>query len=684
MPAVPSKKRPVGEFEVPKSQLTFYGMITGEPASQISQGRSAKNINCVDYGGYSKVRPGSRLYSDSIPSGTIYGKCDHKKAGVIVWQIGGSVYVSDKEMETFTEVLNVSSSTLTGYATIVPDGDDCIIASEGGIMRVVLDGDNYYMYAVNAPIPDTLITDVAKSATKVYGYYVIYSALKINGTGNRDRAGDDEIEWESGTCNPHTDDKEYGEVFFDTEIGADEAVNHVVGDLTLADGVNHATHFGVSRTKDIGENGVSASVEGIGNQADYVVWDVDVAVAQVFVGSITGNVLTLIVGVNEFRLHDAGSVLYDAAGNSGTIESYDSGTQVTLEAGHTLGTGDVLVAIGGGRIINGTQAGNEFTRTGGDTFAAADVGLPVFRIDGTTAYIEAYSDANTVTLSDSRFDLIPITLKPTVGNFTRKVNLITPDKPQGDGRISLNDRILSKSDLYIPRRYFDPIPSMNMLVIDSGFAILMQRDTSRYYYSQIGDKRYCLGYYRKTIQSRKIEAKARILIDSNGVTGIICSNKSYSLPLNNAVNAGRESVGEYVAMLQEPFVIHEEIGCYHWRSLRQIRPNVWFGLTSEPAFRTFDGNGWSVPNYAVDQQSGEDAVGPEIEAIDHTYEVVAAYTPQDGYLIWYKKYEYALCDAVIQNTGGTSLTGDDIWDDNGGTAVTGDDVIQTIGGEGCP
>ena len=37
-------------------------------------------------------------------------------------------------------------------------------------------------------------------------------------------------------------------------------------------------------------------------------------------------------------------------------------------------------------------------------------------------------------------------------------------------------------------------------------------------------------------------------------------------------------------------------------------------------------------------------------------------------------------DNVILDTGGTSLTGDDIWNDTGGTGVTGDDVINDTGG----
>ena len=36
-------------------------------------------------------------------------------------------------------------------------------------------------------------------------------------------------------------------------------------------------------------------------------------------------------------------------------------------------------------------------------------------------------------------------------------------------------------------------------------------------------------------------------------------------------------------------------------------------------------------------------------------------------------------DNVILDTGGTSLTGDDIWHDTGGTSLTGDDIIQDTG-----
>ena len=37
---------------------------------------------------------------------------------------------------------------------------------------------------------------------------------------------------------------------------------------------------------------------------------------------------------------------------------------------------------------------------------------------------------------------------------------------------------------------------------------------------------------------------------------------------------------------------------------------------------------------------------------------------------------------IIQDTGGTSLSGDDIWHNTGGTSITGDDVIINVGDGG--
>lgn len=49
-----------------KSFTDFEGMITGEPASQITASYSAHNFNIIDQGGYFEVRSGSQVYSNAV------------------------------------------------------------------------------------------------------------------------------------------------------------------------------------------------------------------------------------------------------------------------------------------------------------------------------------------------------------------------------------------------------------------------------------------------------------------------------------------------------------------------------------------------------------------------------------------------------------------------------------------
>jgi hypothetical protein len=668
-------------------------MINSEPPDRVPLDCSWKAINTVDYGAYFQTRPGSRYVFD-LGASEINGWLDHQASNVVVAILDTTVCVFAKTdeavLQTGVAVANLTPGTTpTGVCAIVAIGKNAVLASSAGLFWIALDEAYYYMFRMNSALPSTLITDVNESGTKTYGYWYIYSAMRIKGAGNRDRTGTDEVQWESGTCQVAGQDKDYGEVFFEHPVGVSLANNHVLGALTLPDGATHATHFGVYRTKNIGKlsGGVSSYVDGIGNQYDQVIWTCDVPVAKAFRYTVSGNTITLQGGTNAFTCEDVGNTITDTAGRSGVIDGYVSATTATLTAGHTFPTGTMLNgAYGGGRVMECSQNGTTITRTAGASFVAGDVGLMLFRSDGSYATVKSYTDANHVEAEESAsWGPLACTMKPASGNFTRVVNDVTPDS-QTAGRVDLNSRM--HFDLYIPRRYMKPIPNGNMVVVTGGFIAVMERDGTRYYYSNIGDKDFCGGYYRTPDQTREINGPARLMIPISGGFAIICTNMTYTVQAGASQNVGRAESGEVVMVLPEPMLAHPTIGVQHWQSMVVIRSgadnaNVWFGLTNEPAFRMFDGYNWSKEDYAVDQRTGLKAIVDEVLAIDPYYQVVAGYSPQGGYLLWYFRRidsnDPDVSTDYIQDIGGDSVEEDCMIQDIG-DVVDESVQIQDIGG----
>lgn len=712
----------------PKTRGKFYGMITGDPPTEVPNSFATLNFNVVDRGEYFNVRSGSKRYTtykvgylvtaidistdiltterthpwltgsmiyfsgDDLPPplaidtayyciktggnkikvattyanaiagtainitgvgsgeiwvryGAINAVCDHVEQKKMVFLFGGTAYVSDKDMRGYSKILNLNGVAPSGVSMAVPYGKYVLLASNtGGIFKVILNDDFYYMYKANLSVPSVLLTGVVEDigTGKIYGYLYFYSVARISGTGNRDRTSSGALlEIESGTCLNVASEKDYAEVFFATAVGLNLAQDHIVYTLTVPDDVNEATHFPLYRTKNIGEEsgGVSASVDGIGNRRDEVVWVADVPVAKAFVVNTSAVVGKAgIVSGNKFVLGDVGSVLKDSAGNTGTITVFVTEDQTSVSAGLATATA-VYCAIGGGRVMKASQAGSIVTKSLGNDFVPADVGMTIFVSDGTRRHVSRYIDTSNVEVADDgEFTNLALTIKPVTGNFSRKWNDTIPDMPQADGRVSLQDRIEYGTDLYVPRRFFKPIPNGNIIHIDNGFMIVAVRDGVDYYYSQVADKEYCLGQYRNDVQTRKVKSAIRHIVGFPGRAVVISKSQTGIIGLTSSSNVGRQEIGENVFQLPDLGTVDPERGVIAWRTIVFKNAGLIYALTNDSSWRYFDGTAWSKDDFAM--QNGYDAVSKRyLKLIDHTSNVNANYNADGGIKTWLQKWD---------------------------------------------
>lgn len=595
--------------------------------------------------GTAKTFTGAGVGTQWILYGAVNAFCDHVKSGKIIWMLGQTVYVSDKAVSSYEKVLNLNGTNSSGESMAIPYGEDVLLASNTGLFKIVLNDDFYYMYRINLDAPIVPIAGIAENVGSgvIYGYLGIYSVARISGDDNRDRITDEAVlEQESATNWVGGVEIDYGEYYFDTEIGVDLAEYHVIGPFTVPDGVNEATHFTYYRSKNIGTHsgGVSADASGLGNRRDQFEWDADIPVAKSFVldTSSTGGSAKVVSG-NKFVLGDVGSVLKDLAGLTSTITGWVSEDEVTIGAGITVAT-VVNAAIGGGRVLKASQSGTTVTFSG-TGILAADLGKMLFVSDGTRRHISKYTDTTHVEVADGAdFTDLTVTIRPVSGNFSRNWNDTVPDQPQADGRVSWIDRAEYGTDFYVPRRLFRAMPNCNIIFSDNGFLIVAQRDASEYYYCQTGDKPYTIGQYKFPEQKRAVSGSIRAVFGFPYKAVFFFKTKTGVLVLNNAQNIGRTEIGENIYQLPELSIVDDVRGVVAWTTIIFKNSGLIFALTNESAYRYFDGTAWSKENFAY--AGSLDAVFREyLKSIDHNEGVTANYNSIGGAKIWMRKWKNA-------------------------------------------
>lgn len=603
---------------------------------------------------YSNSLDGTQITFSASGTGVVYlgeinGYYDHVESGKVVIVLGNNVFVSDKNLRFLEMVTPVGFLRPSGICTIVSHDNDAVIFSSNGIFKVFLGSSSYYMDLINKPVPSVLVTDINQSLpATIYGYLYLYSLATLDMAGNSSRL-DSVILFESGTSQNESV-KDYGECFFDTPIGVVLSNNHIIGTLTVPNGVSNITHFPLYRTRNIGEysGGAGTDVSSEGNRRDLLVWAADVPVAKSFVGSYNSGtgVFTISGSNNKFTINDIGSVLKDSAGNTRTISVFtNENTVTTTSLSGTWVTGTVYCFIGSGRGGRSSQSGNILDLQYVDAssvLTASDIGTLIFVADGTTRRIKTIIDSTTAEVIESGdFTDLCVTYKPSSGNFSRKWNDTLPDDSQGDGRLSLSDMYAfanEGSDIYVPRRFAIPIPNSDIGVIENGFLVAALRGTGRYYYSQIGDKPYTMGYYNPPYQTRKINGSINFMVVFPSKIIILLLDKTYALILNSSTNSGRSAVGEVIMELPTAECIDHKRGVKAWQTIRFKNQSLLFALTNDLAMRYFDGNSWSNEDLAF--VSGKDAVSYKyMNKIDQSVGINSFYSTNAGLKLWFRKWE---------------------------------------------
>jgi hypothetical protein len=590
---------------------------------------------------YENAFAGTRVNISTDGDGWVYwgeinAREDHDAKGVIVMMLGISVYVLNKAMNTIQKVLNLHKTDPSGESWMQRYENDVILWSSTGIFRIVLDEGFPYMFPINLPVPSVLVTDVNETETLIYGYLYFYSHTILDGSGNRSRL-DSEIKFESGLNLLSGQAKDYGEIYFETEIGLVLSETHSVGTLTLPDTAIAATHFTLYRTRNIGENsgGVTSSIDGIGNRRDLVLYAADVPVAKVFLVTIVDNIATIVSG-NKFVRGDVSCAIKNESSDTAEISGYLTDDTVSVTSGIDVAEGyTTAIAIGGGRVGVANQTGNVLTLVNiSGAITSADVGMKIFLSDGTYLHMTGWVSMWKITVAEEReFTGLAITCKPATGNFSRKWNDTVPDDPNSSVVGSLKDLYEYGSDIYIPRRQFKPVPNCNVGIVEAGFMVAMDRDSMRYYYSQIGDKQYHMGYYRDPTQTKKLSGTVRHCIRYPFMAVVMMRRQTGVIKLDNAGNVGRTEIGENVFELPEMNVIDTERGVNLWQTITFKNSSLVFALTDDGAWRYFDGTGWSKEDLAY--VGGKDAVSRGyLRKLDTATEIATSYSPYGGMKLW--------------------------------------------------
>ena len=707
------------------AETAYYVAVTG-PTAYTSQGDPIYDFIKMSVYSSRMAALVARSFQDSDPNGIIiteaksgivcsYGiptaYCDHVKSKKLILKLGNTVYISDKSLSILTRVLNLSTVDPQGESTIVPFNDDAIIGSLSGIYKIVLSESFYYMYPINNQPPTTLIENTAQSFDSAgvsitpYEYLYLYSLGRINGSGNRNRITDEAVlNFESGTNLNPGKEVDYGSVFFEYPIGEDVTQDHVIGDIVVyADKAPGITHAPLYRSKDIGVNGIQ-----LANNSAQVVWVEDVPVCKSFMLNVVGTTATIdeeydsqgdpTVVTNHFVNGDIGSILRFTDGSIAEIMSLNSDVEAVLYfINYESISNPISCCIGGFRTGTCFQTGYQITVTRSlSPLWAGDVGSVMFLSDGSMRHITnvLYREFDTTLVQvaeEGEFTELAFGMRASLQNqsdlatvvaYQRKWNDTVPDLPQADGRVSLDDRIASGSDLYVPRRMFRGMPNCNILHLDSGFMVGAVRDTMEYRYCQTGDKGYTIGQYKYPEQYRPITGTIRSIESYPNAAIFLCKDRTGMLTLNSSSNIGRTAIGENIFQLSELSIVDNQRGVVAWSLVTHKASNLLYALTSDSAFRYFDGTSWGTADYAFIAKMGLDAVSKDyLKKVDHNNVYGANYNSNGGIKLWMQILQSgSLVDKCLRFS--TELSEGEGWSEFGGSdwvfPINGHGVLQFL------
>lgn len=154
--------------------------------------------------------------------GPINCKFHHRELNKIILHIDTRLYVADSTVTAYTQAYCISTTSLPNERSQIDETKDgTILQCSSGLFRINLEDDPIVYYRVNGPLPDTLITAVAKDFTKPYGHKYTYGLARISGDDeNRTRLSEDSLlEHETPNNATNTVGLDCGLVYHDRPIG---------------------------------------------------------------------------------------------------------------------------------------------------------------------------------------------------------------------------------------------------------------------------------------------------------------------------------------------------------------------------------------------------------------------------------------------------------------------------------
>lgn len=530
-----------------------------------------------------KTRSTSSSYTTSTANcfitGGRWGRYHSKRFNIIFHHFGANLYYSNNNIASYTKCVRLGHDALPEAISRFKEvGDILYIGCGNKLFRLNLNDGNYLYYRINMRQPSTKITgENQEDDTYTEGYRYTYTLLRLSGQGDRDRNTTGvAIEWETPPVEDN--DGNYGEIWRTAEIGA--ASTESVGTLTNQTDDTETTkyhqqptHYGLYRTRNITGK---ADADNLNSPTIYV-WVDDVPALKAMYGSQSTTTLTVTKGL--FADEDTGCTIRYASGESGVITEVLSTTTATINTSQTVSATGVSIGNGTSSTRVCIQSTTTVTRTVGASFAATDVGKRLVWSDGSESVITAYTDGDTVTVSDSK-------TRPAEGcavdATSRKYVDATPDS-------TLEDREIAWP---LVNNLFSPVPAGNILEHGNGYFFHGVVGGKYVYYTVPAlDRQYLAGYYHPyqyipldgALQKIKTYGDSVAFYTKSSITGG---------GLTSGYTRELEKIQSVITLIGQTYPISENIGLCHPSMAIDIGDTTYF-YDMDMKWRRFDGDSLS-------------------------------------------------------------------------------------------
>lgn len=201
----------------------------------------------------------------------------------------------------------------------------------------------------------------------------------------------------------------------------------------------------------------------------------------------------------------------------------------------------------------------------------------------------------------------------------------------GDGSLSITDEDLLAGQL-LNKLFYVPIPDGINASVASGLVSVQEGSKGKLNYTFTGIPERA-GYYFEGTQFNEVNGKITALVNLDGYTAIICSDKTY-LQTDRSFEQQSRTLGADIGMtveaLDKPQLINANVGVIDKGTISFDVPSQFIAVCNDGSVRSFaSGSGWSQTDFARDK------VEKEIRTMASGASSV--FHPEGYYLLTYSK-----------------------------------------------